>query len=232
MDAGPRNRLAQTLGELAIDLQSQSDSESTLRAIVDGAVAVVPGARWAGISLIVGREVEARVPSDGLVAELDKLQSTLDDGPCLDALREHRTVFVDDMSTETRWPRFARAAVERGVRSLLSFQLFVHDKNLGALNIYAADPGVLNQDSVFIGELLAQHASVAMAGSAAESQFDSAVASRDVIGQAKGILMCRERLTGPQAFALLVKTSQETNVKVVEIARWLVEEHETGLRRE
>lgn len=169
-----------------------------MRAIVEGALAVVPGARWAGISLIRGRLVEARVPIDPLVAELDMLQSDLDDGPCLDALRTHRTVLIDDMASETRWPRFTPPAAERGVGSLLSFQLFVHGKTLGALNLYAGVSGTFSDDSIFIGELLAQHASVAMAGNAAQAQFDSAVASRDAIGQAKGILMFREKSTGAE----------------------------------
>ncbi len=202
-----------------------------MQAIVEGAVAVVPGARWAGISLIHGRSVEARVPSDPLVAELDTLQSQFDDGPCLDALRDHHTVLIDDMAAESRWPRFTQAAVARGVGSLLSFQLFVQEENLGALNLYAGVAGAFSDDSVVVGELLAQHASVALAGSAATAQLSSAVASRDIIGQAKGILMYRENLSGTDAFTLMVETSKATNIKVVDIARWLVEEHEAGLHR-
>ncbi|WP_199256192.1 GAF and ANTAR domain-containing protein [Mycolicibacterium mengxianglii] len=227
----PRNVLARRLGDIAVEFQSKRDAESTLQAIVEGAVAVVPGARWAGISLIHGRSVEARVPSDPLVAELDTLQSQFDDGPCLDALRDHHTVLIDDMAAESRWPRFTQAAVARGVGSLLSFQLFVQEENLGALNLYAGVAGAFSDDSVVVGELLAQHASVALAGSAATAQLSSAVASRDIIGQAKGILMYRENLSGTDAFTLMVETSKATNIKVVDIARWLVEEHEAGLHR-
>ncbi|WP_197381758.1 GAF and ANTAR domain-containing protein [Mycolicibacterium mengxianglii] len=227
----PRNVLARRLGDIAVEFQSKRDAESTLQAIVEGAVAVVPGARWAGISLIRGRSVEARVPSDPLVAELDTLQSQFDDGPCLDALRDHHTVLIDDMAAESRWPRFTQAAVARGVGSLLSFQLFVQEENLGALNLYAGVAGAFSDDSVVVGQLLAQHASVALAGSAATAQLSSAVASRDIIGQAKGILMYRENLSGTDAFTLMVETSKATNIKVVDIARWLVEEHEAGLHR-
>lgn len=62
-----------------------------------------------------------------------------------------------------------------------------------------------------------------------ESQLQTALASRDVIGQAKGILMARERLSGLQAFQLLLRTSQHTNIKLVDIARWIVDDHETRL---
>ena len=68
-----------------------------------------------------------------------------------------------------------------------------------------------------------------MAGAAAQEQFDVAVASRDIIGQAKGILMHRDNLTGLQAFALLTRASQKTNVKLIEVARVLVADHERGL---
>lgn len=226
----PHADVAHLLGDLAIELQDQSDIEATLQAIVRGAVDIVPGAQWAGISLIQGREVRSRTPSDPLVAELDEAQTALDEGPCISALREHHTVRIDDMAAKTRWPRFAQAAMERGARSLLAFQLFVRHENLGALNLYGAAPEAFDDDSVFIGEVLAQHASVAMVGAAAESQFQAALASRDIIGQAKGILMHRRSVTGLQAFRMLLQASQNTNIKLVNVARWVVEQHETELK--
>jgi hypothetical protein len=93
--------------------------------------------------MIRGKQVIAEVPTDPVVAELDKLQSELGDGPCLTALREHHTVLINDMSTDARWPQFAQRAAQLGVRSLLSFQLFVRSENLGALNLYGAEPGLL-----------------------------------------------------------------------------------------
>jgi putative methionine-R-sulfoxide reductase with GAF domain len=227
----PHAELAQLLGDLAIELQDQSDTEATLQGIARGAVDIVPGARWAGISLIQGREVHPRASSDPLVAELDTTQTALDEGPCLSALREHHTVLIDDIAAETRWPRFAQAAIERGARSLLAFQLFVHHVNLGAINLYGAEPAAFSEESIFIGEVLAQHASVALVGAAAQSQFQAALASRDVIGQAKGVLMQRRNVTGQQAFQMLLRASQSTNIKLVNVARWLVEEHETELKR-
>lgn len=149
----------------------------------------------------------------------------------MSALREHRTVHIEDMAAESRWPRFTKIATARGIGSLLSFQLFVHSENLGALNLYADQPGIFDEDAIFVGELLAQHASVALIGAATEGQFRDALSSRDVIGQAKGLLMHRENLTDVQAFALMVKASQRSNVKLVEIARWLVDRHVAGLNR-
>ena len=223
--------LAETLGTLAQEMQAQSDPAATLRSIVEAAITMVPGARWAGISLIRGQQVTPQAPSDGLVAELDQLQTDLSEGPCLSALRDHHTVHIDDMAGETRWPRFVRAANERGIRSLLAFQLFVRDENLGALNLYSDGVAAFTDESVIVGELLAQHAAVAMVGATEKAQFHTALASRDVIGQAKGILMHRDQLTAFQAFELLVRTSQNANMKVIHIARWVIDEHEAQLKR-
>lgn len=153
--------LAQILGDLAIELQDQTDTRSTLRSIVEGAIRLVPGARWAGISMINGCQVQSQAPSDPRVAELDYVQSSINEGPCLSALREHHTVLVDNIAAETRWPSFTQAATERGVHSMLSFQLFVRRENLGALNLYGDQTGVFSDDSITVGEVLAQHAAVA-----------------------------------------------------------------------
>jgi GAF domain-containing protein len=221
--------LAQTLGNLAVEMQAQAGSQDTLQTIVDAAAEIVPGVRWAGISLIEGKNVVPKVPTDPIVAKLDDLQTELGDGPGLTALRDQQTVRIDDMSFDARWPQFADHAVALGVRSLLSFQLFVRRDNLGALNLYGTEPDGFTEESLDIGLILAQHAAVAMAGSAAEGQFQSGLASRDIIGQAKGLLMHRDNLTGVQAFAMLTRASQETNMKLADVARWLVTEHERGV---
>jgi GAF domain-containing protein len=229
MEAVSRDELIQLFGDLSIELQAQKGIHDTLHSIVEAATHVVPGARWAGISLVEGNNVGSQTPTSPVVAELDQLQSHLNDGPCLTALREHHTVHIDDMSTETRWPRYAREAQQRGILSTLSFQLFVRDANLGALNLYADAPDAFSEESIVLGEVLAQHAAVAMVGVAAESQFALALATRDIIGQAKGILMHWMNLTGVQAFSLLTRASQRSNTKLVDVARQLVDRHESKL---
>lgn len=224
-----RQDLAHVLGNLAVDMQGRSDSESTLQAIVDGAVAVVPGTRWAGISLIEGQNVTPRMPSHPLVADLDSLQARLNEGPCLTATRAHQTVHIADMTSETRWRRFTEAAVARGVHSLLAFRLYVHTEDLGSLNLYGAETEAFDHNSMFYGQLLAQHASVAVMGAETDAQFRDALSNRDLIGQAKGILMHRENLTGVAAFALLVRTSRDAEISLDELARWIVGRHEAGV---
>lgn len=230
MDTQNNRQLAEVLGNLAVEMQSQHGGHAVLRTIVAAAIDVVPGTRWAGISRVRGRTVTAEVPSDPIAAELDQLQTELVEGPALSVLHDLQTVFIKDLTEETRWPNFIATATRLGVHCLLSFRLFIVGESLGALNLYGETPDALTQDSVAIGEILAQHAAVAMAGAAAEEQMHSAVVSRDIIGQAKGILMHRDDLTALQAFAVLTKASQETNVKLLDVAHWVVDFHESKLQ--
>ncbi|MCV7435070.1 GAF and ANTAR domain-containing protein [Mycolicibacterium bacteremicum] len=216
------NDLARAVGDLALAMQDQTSTESTLTMLVRGAVGIVPGTRWAGVSLLEGRKVEPRAPSDPLVATLDLLQTELDEGPCLSSLREHHTVLIADMAAETRWPRFTASALDLGVHSLLSFQLFVLQQNLGALNLYGGEPGVFSDDSHRIGGIVAQHASIALFGAEAEAHFEAALSSRDEIGQAKGIIMERFKIDSVSAFNLLVTLSQESNEKLADVAHRVV----------
>lgn len=229
MNSENTRQLAEVLGNLAIEMQSLHETAAVLRTIVAGAIDVVPGTSCAGISRVSGRNVTSEMPSDPIAAELDQLQTELNEGPALSVLRERHTIFIKNMSEETRWPNFVVAAARLGVHCMLSFRLFVTGESLGALNLYGEAPEALNQDSLAVGEILAQHAAVSMAGTAAEEQLQLAVASRDIIGQAKGILMHRDNLTGIQAFNVLIQASQETNIKLVDVARWLVNEHESKL---
>jgi len=128
---------------------------------------------------------------------------------------------VPDLRTEQRWPRFAAEVVDLGVGSMLSFQLFVTGGNLGALNLYSGRPHSFDEEAEAIGVVFASHAAVALAGAQQEERMRTAMTSREVIGQAQGILMERFRLTGPQAFQVLARASSHTNRKVADIAEEL-----------
>jgi transcriptional regulator with GAF, ATPase, and Fis domain len=135
---------------------------------------------------------------------------------------QQQTVRVDDLAADPRWPELTRrATAELGVASMLSFQLFVHDNDLGALNLLARRPGATTDESERIGPLLASHAAIAVADALDTNHITTALGSRDVIGQAKGILMERHEITPAMAFALLAKTSQDTNRTLHEVAEIL-----------
>jgi GAF domain-containing protein len=223
--------LAHRMSELAIDLRAEDNRDGTLRAIVDGALDLVPAASWAGISLVQGKRVTVEASSHNLVGELEQLQSDFGEGPCLSAIRQQHTVHVADLAKPGQlWPRFAAAAVERGVRSMMSLRLFLRRETLGALNFYAAQPDAFAPDAEILADLLAQHAAVALAGATREHHLNAALVNRDMLGQAKGILMQRDGLTALKAFQLLVRASQDTNMKIADVARWLITDTENNAR--
>ncbi len=167
--------------------------EETLALIVAGAVQTVPGAEHAGVSLLRGDgSIVSYTPSAETVAEVDRLQSAYREGPCVTALWDEHTVVVDDLAGEAdRWPRFAPDAAAHGIGSMLSFQLFARADTLGALNLYSTERKGFTADSQTLGSLFAAHAATALGEAQHIVQLHQALASRDVIGQAKGMLMER-----------------------------------------
>ncbi len=220
----PSDVLADSLVRLARELEHETGSEATLAHVVRGAVALIPGVDEASVSVVAQRRtVDSLAPTGELAARVDALQGEVGQGPCLDAVWEQQTVRVPDLAHERRWPLFARRAAEAGAGSMLSFQLFVRADNLGALNLYSRRPQAFDDESEHVGLLFAAHAAVAFAGARKEEQLVRALGNRDVIGQAKGILMERYKITGDRAFALLVRVSQDTNRKLREVADELVQ---------
>jgi GAF domain-containing protein len=230
-EAAGHDELAVQMGKLARSLQQEDTLQETLRGIVVGAVDTVPGAQYAGLSEVKARrEINTPAWTNELVRAVDAVQYETGQGPCLDAIYLQQTVRVSDMGSDNRWPEFAKRAQQLGVGSMLSFQLYLVGDNLGALNLYNREPGAFDDDSEHVGLLFASHAAVAMAGAQRNEQLNQAMRTRDLIGQAKGILMERHKLTADQAFMLLVRTSQVTNRKLRDIADRLTTVGELPIR--
>jgi transcriptional regulator with GAF, ATPase, and Fis domain len=216
------NELAEKLSELSRTLQEEKDVDSTLEAIVFAAVDTVPGAEHASISAVSRRQaVRSLAATDDVARSLDQAQYDTGQGPCLDSLYEHKTVRLDDFSCETPWPAFAARARQHGVGSMLAIQLYVTGNDLGALNLHGARPHAFDDESEQVGLLFAAHAAVALAGAQDHEHMQVALTSRDIIGQAKGILMERYKLSQHDAFRLLVSASQATNIKLRDLAEHL-----------
>ena len=223
--------VAQALRDVARSLEAEPDLEHVLGAIVASVTATVPGAEQAGVSLREGKLLQTVASTSDLTKRINNIEHELDEGPCLQALLDQRTYRIDDMSQDTRWPRFAAAAEGHGVRSMLGYKLFTSGRNLGTLDLYSSKLNAFDADSEVVGELFAAHAAIALIGSTQQAEFRRALSSRDTIGIAKGILMQRERLTDDQAFNLLVCTSQKANIKVHDLAVWLVDNVNNTARR-
>jgi hypothetical protein len=222
--------LAQALEDAARGLLERGEEgvEHTLALIVRGALRTVPHVEQAGISLVErGGHVESHVPSSDVVRDLDRLQNELGEGPCLDSIWHEQRTLVEDMAqAHDRWPRYAPAAAERGIGALISFQLFANSGSAGALNLYAGQPNSFDESTADAGRLFAAEAALVLHGAQRVHGLHVALDSRDVIGQAKGILMERFGIDRQQAFSMLVESSQHTNMKLVKVAEWLVAEVE------
>ncbi|KGH46534.1 antitermination regulator [Modestobacter caceresii] len=223
--SGGGGNLGEAMSRVARRLQEEhGDVESTLQAITTAAVATVPNAEECGITYVIGRKkVESRAATGDLPKNIDALQERVGQGPCLDAVWEQEIVRVDDVGADQRWPEFAPQAAALGAGSMLSFQLFVDGDQLGAMNLYAAAPGAFDDECQEIGLMFASHAAVALAGAEHEQNLRVGMANRDVIGQAKGILMERHKLSAEQAFGVLARVSQEMNRKLIDVARELTD---------
>lgn len=206
-----------------------TDSDTVVAELAEHAAAEIPGAQYAGITLTRNaKHVETPAATHHWPLLLDKIQQRHLEGPCLTAAWEETTIHVRDLSTEERFPNYRRDALaETPIRSIMAFQMFIAGETLGALNVYAEQPDAFDGESRTLGLIFAAHSSVAWNSARREAQFQKALSSRDVIGQAKGMIMERYRVNAVQAFELLRKLSQDSNVALIQVAANLVADAQT-----
>lgn len=209
----------------AVPESTQDTTGQVLESITAGAVEYVPGAQYAGVLVVDQKKnFDTLAPTDPLMNEADRIQKETGEGPCLQAAWDHHTVLMSDIRTDPRFPRFsARVIEETPLRSSLSFQLFTDKGTIGALNVFADTTDAFNEESQEVGLLFATHAALALRAARQQQHFQSALASRDVIGQAKGMIMYRFRIDAVAAFALLRRLSQDTNTPLAKVAEQLIE---------
>ena len=219
-DPHPRHDLAVRMAELARVTAVPRTLEQILTDVTAAAVELIPGAELAGVLLVrKGGEFESLADTDGLAARLDNLQHEFGEGPCAQAALEQTIVRSDDLRNEPRWPRYAPAAVELGVLSGLSFKLYTADRTAGALNLFGFRQGEWDADAETTGAVLAAHAAAAILASRHAGQMQTALSTRDRIGQAKGVIMERYGVDDVRAFEMLRVISQESQTKLADVAQ-------------
>jgi GAF domain-containing protein len=208
----------------ALHGRSDTDSETVIAELAEHAAIEIPGAQYAGITITRnGKQIETPAATHMYPMLLDKIQQRHAEGPCLSAAWEEKTIHVADLETDERFPRYRQDALaETPIRSIMAFQLFIAGETMGALNVYSETSNVFDDESRNIGLVFAAHSSVAWNSARREEQFKKALASRDVIGQAKGMIMERYGVDAVQAFDLLRKLSQDSNVPLIKVATDLV----------
>jgi ANTAR domain len=233
------------LGELThVLLTSSATIDGVLKRVVYAARLIVPGADVVSVTLRRGDgDYYTPVETDEIALKLDKLQYEFGEGPCVDAADPDGPAYAQsgDLANETKWPTFGAKVAEHGYFSILSTALLTRPDPAsftGALNIYSRDHGALDDHARDVAFLLATFASLAIKAAKDQDETDRALTeirtevanlhkaleTRNVIGQATGILMARRNLSADEAFEVLARASQNHNVKLAQLAK-LVSDH-------
>jgi hypothetical protein len=216
--------LVAVMTEVAESLQLPVDLDEALPRITRSAADAIPGIDHASISVTSkGGRIQTLAPTDPVAVRADELQYQLREGPCLEATLTESVLQVDDLATDLRWPVYGpKAAATVGIGSQLAFQFRAEPHARGALNLYADQPHAIDLETRQLGEMFAGLVAIALGWGRQDATMNQALATRNMIGQAVGIVMERYRLDPDRAFAFLVRTSQNGNVRLREVAAALV----------
>jgi hypothetical protein len=237
----PPTRLAIVFAEIAEQLYDADSFDDVLSRIAEAAVLTIAGCRMASVTRLEGSEYRTTVSTDPAATAVDQTQYEVGEGPCLDAV--DASMMYARSFPDARWPTLASRPTESGAQSALSYHLAatssgIADSRGGSLNLYGVIPHAFNDTAQEVGLILAVLASVAARAVDERStrqrlgrDLQQALLSRDVIGQAKGILMERLKITPEDAFDLLRRSSQHLNVKLRDVARGLTETGEFRMTR-
>ncbi len=228
LQAGITDLTSLVAGSLGLDV--------LLERVAAAAAHAIPGADGAGVTLLridSGQNtVEALAASHPFVSVIDEIQYvTVQEGPCITAALERRTVRSGSLGGEKMWPHFGPRVGRLGVHSALSLPLLLPGQLVGAINVYAHGKDVFDDHAAELGELFAAPAAVAVHNAhiltqalTLAAQLQAALATRPVIDQAIGLLLGRSGGTAADAFARLRAISQHEHLKVSEVAQRIVDD--------
>ncbi|MDQ2626202.1 MAG: GAF and ANTAR domain-containing protein [Actinomycetota bacterium] len=232
MAVADRNDMMREVADLVrtLDQRPHPDTDDPLDELLTSLLGHMPCAQHAGVTVTTSEaEVQTLSATGRYPVALDDIQRRCQEGPCLTAAWKHHLVRLDDICCEQRWPAFCREVAETTpIRSILAFELFTGRGSTGALNFYAESANAFDDEALELGLMLATHAALAWHMVRRDEQFRSALASRDVIGQAKGMLMERFDLDAVRAFELLKRLSQNMNTPLAEVALQVVSRQGAG----
>lgn len=223
--------MADSLGRAAKEIHAAQGLDETLDAIVRSARSSLPGIDHAGLSRgYADGRLETLAATDDVVRELDYIQAEVREGPCVYAMQADTIVRVEHARREQRWPLFIPRAVKLGLTAQLGVRLHCDELEMAALNLYSTSADELDPDIEDFAELFATYASMALGRALREDQLTTALVSRRLIGQAVGITMARFNVSDERAFRYLVRTSNQRNVKLRDIAEEIVARQNRGAR--
>ncbi|MFF5518438.1 ANTAR domain-containing protein [Streptomyces coeruleorubidus] len=213
--------LAEALTVASQQLHESPSPHNTLRTAVRLAVHLMPGAEHAGISEIErGNKLRTLAWTDDVVRSAEARHGGREPHRHWDQLWHSPVVRMTD-SDDDGWDVLSAL----GLRSALSLRLRADRRRLTVLTAYARKPGAFDEDATRIGRLFTTHVSIALESATVREQLTEAMHTRDLIGQATGILMERQGIDAAAAFESLVRASQRENVKLRDLARRIVGAH-------
>jgi GAF domain-containing protein len=213
-------------------LVGEDTLDSILLLVSELAERSLPAVHGVSVSLNRDGKLLTAAHSQAFARAIDEQQYQDRDGPCVEALRSGTEVrsFPLDFA---RWPGIQALSDKNGIRGVFSLPLMVDTGPIGALNLYSIETTAPSDDHAERARIFARHASVVLANAKAYDdaerhveQLKEALQSREIIGQAKGILMQRERCTADDAFDKLREISQRSNIKLREVAQGVVDSTE------
>jgi GAF domain-containing protein len=223
MAADMGSTLAGRMAELARAMAGRRTPEEILAEVTTAAVELIPGVDTAGVLLVRKNGFESLAGTMDIPHRLDELQMKFNEGPCIQAAVDDVVVRTDDFRDEARWPQYSPAVVEVGVLSGISFKLFTADQTAGALNFFGFKPHTWSTEDETVGSVLAAQATAAILANQQGRQLETALLTRDRIGQAKGVIMERYQVDDMRAFDMLRMLSQESNIKLAEVAAKVID---------
>ena len=227
----PRMDVAGAVSQMAGLVLSRETVETALELVTSLAATATAGTLGAAVTVVDEHGKRSRAASNAVVEQADTLQYEFDEGPCLTAWRTQDVVRIDDVTTDDRWPRWNEAVGALGVRSVLSAPLLATNESIGAMKVYSGRPMNYGPHDEQVMRLLAAQAAILLANSQSlaearrlSRQLTEALASRDAIAQATGLLLGRGMSSQQDAFAALAASARRTDRPLAEVARALLAE--------
>ncbi|MCW2867461.1 MAG: hypothetical protein JWR20_1649, partial [Marmoricola sp.] len=220
------SKIARAIAHAANQMNRAATVNDTLEVIVRSAAEALPTFDHIGISTIEkDGAIITRASTSPLVLELDDLQYGLHEGPCVSSMDGDDVVSAPHIKDDPRWPAYLPGALARGLKSQLGVRLHLDDHGtIGGLNLYSTTGAEIVEENVVVARFFAIHASLALGNARHFETLNSAIETRQLIGEAIGIVMERYDINDDAAQAFLWRASSHGNTKVRTIAASLVGE--------
>jgi GAF domain-containing protein len=221
--------LGAALSQMAGLVLSRETVDTVLELVTSLAASATAGTLGAAVTVVDEHGKRSKAASNSLAQRADALQYEFDEGPCLSAWRTGELVRIDDTTTDGRWPRWNEAASALGLRSVLSAPLLMGQESVGAMKVYCERPRNYGPHDEHVMRLLAGQAAILLANTQSlqearrlSRQLTAALASRDAIARATGVLLAQGAASEREAFATLASAAREAGRPVQDVARALV----------